>query len=124
MYFVRNNEEIHLSFKNSEKQRTQALSFYIFTPLTYKKLLLSLQSRLKPDLFFDTEELKEYLTPTVIVVSSNCCVGPLPRTKIYFFILLVCCNEPLSTPKITFLPKSKFEIKKSEYESNPIPYLE
>ena len=27
MYFVRNNEEIHLSFKNSEKQRTQALSF-------------------------------------------------------------------------------------------------
>ena len=26
MYFVRTNEEIHLSFKNSEKQRTQALS--------------------------------------------------------------------------------------------------
>ena len=26
MYFVRNKEEIHLSFKNSEKQRTQALS--------------------------------------------------------------------------------------------------
>ena len=26
MYFVRNNEEIHLSFKNSEKQRTQALN--------------------------------------------------------------------------------------------------
>ena len=25
MYFIRNNEEIHLSFKNSEKQRTQAL---------------------------------------------------------------------------------------------------
>ena len=25
MYLVRNNEEIHLSFKNSEKQRTQAL---------------------------------------------------------------------------------------------------
>ena len=25
MYFVRTNEEIHLSFKNSEKQRTQAL---------------------------------------------------------------------------------------------------
>ena len=25
MYFVRNNEEIHLSFKNSEKWRTQAL---------------------------------------------------------------------------------------------------
>ena len=26
MYFVRNNEEIHLPFKNSEKQRIQALS--------------------------------------------------------------------------------------------------
>ena len=26
MYFVRNNEEIHLSFKNSEKWRTQAVS--------------------------------------------------------------------------------------------------
>ena len=25
MYFVRNNEEIHLPFKNSEKLRTQAL---------------------------------------------------------------------------------------------------
>ena len=29
MYFVRNNEEIHMSFKNSEKWRTQALSFFI-----------------------------------------------------------------------------------------------
>ena len=26
MYFVRTSEEIHLSFKNSEKERTQALS--------------------------------------------------------------------------------------------------
>ena len=26
MYFVRNNKEIHLSFKNSEKQWTQALT--------------------------------------------------------------------------------------------------
>ena len=25
MYFVRNNKEIHLSFKNSEKQQTQTL---------------------------------------------------------------------------------------------------
>ena len=28
-YFVLNNEEIHLSFKNSEKWQTQALSFFI-----------------------------------------------------------------------------------------------
>ena len=26
MYFVRTNEEIHFSFKNREKQRTQALT--------------------------------------------------------------------------------------------------
>ena len=26
MYFVRKNEEMHLSFKNSEKYRTQALN--------------------------------------------------------------------------------------------------
>ena len=26
MYFVQNNKEIYLSFKNSEKQQTQALS--------------------------------------------------------------------------------------------------
>ena len=40
MYFVRNNEEIHLSFKNIEKYRTQALKlasaifyqFFIFSP--------------------------------------------------------------------------------------------
>ena len=31
----------------------------------------------------------------------------------------------MSTPKlITFLPQSKFAIKKSEHKSNPIPYPE
>ena len=29
MYFVQNNEEIHLFFKNSEKKRTQALTLNI-----------------------------------------------------------------------------------------------
>ena len=34
MYFVRNNEEIYLSFKNSEKYRTQALRMnYVLCPL-------------------------------------------------------------------------------------------
>ena len=27
MYFIRTKEEIHLSFKNSEKQQTQALKY-------------------------------------------------------------------------------------------------
>ena len=30
MYFVRTSEEIHLSFKNSEKERTQALKAFSF----------------------------------------------------------------------------------------------
>ena len=33
MYFVRNNEEIHLSFKNSEKLRTQALNGSTTVPI-------------------------------------------------------------------------------------------
>ena len=30
IYFVQTNEEIHLSFKNSEKQQKQALTLLIF----------------------------------------------------------------------------------------------
>ena len=30
MYFVRTKEEIHLSFKNSEKYRTQVLRIFLF----------------------------------------------------------------------------------------------
>ena len=30
IYFIQNNEEIHFSFKNSEKQCTQALKFLIW----------------------------------------------------------------------------------------------
>ena len=41
MYFVRNNEEIHLSFKNSEKQRTQALSLkYTWLALISEKFMI------------------------------------------------------------------------------------
>ena len=40
MYFVRNNEEIHLSFKNSEKQRTQALNSLTLSVLEKLKNLI------------------------------------------------------------------------------------
>ena len=35
MYFVRNNKEIHFSFKNREKQRTQALRAVVFKEHIY-----------------------------------------------------------------------------------------
>ena len=44
---------------------------------------------------------------------------------IYIYILLSIWTDALfSTPKITFLPQTKFGIEKSERESNPIPYPE
>ena len=66
----------------------------------------------------------EYLTSAVIVVSSNACVGPLSRTKISsFFLLSIWTDELSSTPKITtFLHQSKPGNKKSERDSDPIPY--
>ena len=96
-----------------------ALNWYIFTPLTYKKLLLQSQCRLQN---YDSVKLIEYLTSAVIVLLCNPSVGPSPRTKIYFFLWSVSVDELFSTAKIiTFLPKSKFESKKIERESNPIP---
>ena len=51
----------------------------------------------------DLRKLIEYCADAVIVVTSNPCVAPLPRTKISFFLLSICTVQLLSTPKITFL---------------------
>ena len=84
-----------------------------------------MQFRFKYTFFFDAVKLIEYLASTVIVVLSNPCVGPSPKTKIYFSLLSVCVDELFSTPKvITLLPKSNFENKKCDGELNPIPYPE
>ena len=57
--------------------------------------------------------------------SSNPCVWLLSKTKISFFLLPICTDELLSTPKIiTFLPQSKFESEKSKLGSNPTSYPE
>ena len=42
MYFIRTNEEIHLSFKNSEKIVTQALRFILGLLYFFRFLLLLL----------------------------------------------------------------------------------
>ena len=75
--------------------------------------------------FSDCEKLIEYSASAASVVLSDPCVCPLPRIKIYLFLLSACTDELISTPKlITFLPQSKFRIEKRERESNPIPYPE
>ena len=57
-----------------------------------------------------------------MAVPSNPCVWPSSKINI-FFLLSVCTHELLSTPKITtFLPQLKSGNKKSEPESNLIPY--
>ena len=60
----------------------------------------------------------EYLDSAVIVVSSNLCAGPSPKTKVSFFLLSICTDELMSIPKIiAFLPNiwkgnQNLEVKK------------
>ena len=50
---------------------------------------------------------------------------PLPKIKIYFFLLSIFVDELISTPKvITFLPNPVPENEKLSCLSNPIPYPE
>ena len=63
------------------------------------------------------------LLSAVNVVSSNPCVGPSPRIKIYFFLL--CTEEHISTPKvITLQPNPALGIEKVPRLSNSILYVE
>ena len=45
-------------------------------------------------------KLTGYFALTANVVSSNSCVGSLPRVKISFFLLSICTDELISAPKI------------------------
>ena len=57
------------------------------------------------NLFCDPDKLIESSASPVNVVLYNPCVGPLPRIKIFLFLLSVCTDKLISTPKIrTFLP--------------------
>ena len=67
----------------------------------------------KQNRFCNLEKLIEYSASAVIFVSSNLCVGPLPRTEISFLLLSIWTDELLSTPKITtLLPNQSMELKK------------
>ena len=66
-------------------------------------------------------KLTEYIF-SVVSVCSNPCVGPLPRIKIYFFLLPICVDELISTPKVTtFLAVPPDGCQKNPFLSNPIP---
>ena len=55
-------------------------------------------------------------------VSSNLCVGLLPRIEISFFLLSIFVDELISTPKIfILLPVSPIECEKNHFLSNPVP---
>ena len=93
-----------------------------FRTCIHKKLLLPLWCKLKQDFLLDLEKLIEYWASAANVVSSNLCVGHLPRIKIYVFSLSICTDELISTPKIMkFLPMLPSGNDNSERESNPIP---
>ena len=97
-----------------------ALEWYV--GLTNENLLLPLQCRLKQNFLFDLWKLIEYQASAVKVVSSNPCVRPIPKINISFFLLLICTDELMSTPKIvTFLPTLASVNDNSEREHNPIP---
>ena len=67
----------------------------------------------------------KYLAAPIMVVSSNSCAGLSPRTKIYYFLLSICNDKLLSTPKIiAFLLQSIFGNKKGKWESDLIRYTE
>ena len=57
----------------------------------------------------------EYWASAVDVVSSNPCVGTLPRIKILLILLSICTDELISTPKImTFIPTLPSDNENSE----------
>ena len=71
-------------------------------------------------MLFDLKKLIEHWASAANEVSSNPCVGPIPRIKIS--LLSVCTDELISTPKImTFLPILPPGSENSEHEPNPIP---
>ena len=72
---------------------------------------MTLTNELKQNFLCDLEKLIEYLA----------FVGSSSKTNISFFLLSICTDEPLCTPKIIkFLPQLKPEHEK--VNDNQIPY--
>ena len=54
---------------------------------------------LKQNVFFVTVKLIAYVF-SAVKVCSNPCVGPFRRTNMSYFLLSMCAEELISTPKI------------------------
>ena len=66
-------------------------------------------------------KLNEYIF-SAVKVCSNPCVVPFPGTNISFFLLSICAEELISTPKInTFSPDPPLGNEKVDLLSNPVP---
>ena len=69
----------------------------------------------------DLEQSIEYSAFDVNVTLSNPYVGPLPRITISLFLISICTDELISTPKITtFLPTLPSVNENFKRESNPM----
>ena len=73
------------------------------------------------NILFDLEKEIRHLVSAVKVISSNPCVGPIPRIKISF-LLSIYADKLTSTPNImTFLTTLPSGNENSGRESNPVP---
>ena len=57
-------------------------------------------------------------------VCCNPCVVPLPKIKIYFFLLSIFIDDLISTPKIITFLSTLLPNEKVPFLSNPISYPE
>ena len=75
-------------------------------------------------MFFVTVKLIECIS-SAVRVCCNPCVGPIPKTNMSFFLLLMCAEELISAPKmITFWSNPPPGNEKLPLLSNPIPLPE
>ena len=59
-----------------------------------------------------------------VSVCSNSCVGHLPRIEISFFLLSICGDEFISTPKTITCLTTPLPTEKIPFLIIPIPYRE
>ena len=79
---------------------------------------------LKENFLLFSVKLIEYIF-SALSACSDPCVRPLPRIKIFFFLLSIFVDELISTLKIIiFLPVPPLGCENNPCLSNPIPYPE
>ena len=82
------------------------LNLIISVPLTNKQLFAPLQCKLKHFIFLFSVKLIEYFFFKVNVVMSNPCVGPSPRIRISFFLVIDMCRTHIYSKNYTISTKS------------------